>query len=518
MNFSAYISYLQPKKMNKMNKLSFIFLITILMAYSSNVYPQCEAQVVVFLEPFYQCDDNPWVLVFEDDFNDNSLDLSIWYPIYGVPRDLDFENQKAWHKPENLVVENGLLKIISKDEPQYNMPVVISWDPFIVKYEDFDYTTGELWTKRSFLNGIFEARIKIPKGKGLWPAFWLFGGNVWNELDIFEFWNEYDIWGNFDPNKLSRVHHMNVWFDHNNDGKGDDCPTKYTGSDFSQQFHIFAVKWEKNKIEWYVDGILKRTDYRYYTVLGQSVGCMIYSWTQYLKNKIYPIEPMSLILNTAIQTGQNSPDQSTMFPKQMEIDWVRIYQRNQCKDVNVTHASQFPLDDQLFNVIVGENVSITCNYEIPSRQQLDIVAKDGIILGAGFHAQAGSTFKSRTESTVCGSSLHSKSTIDNNQQEFFTSDLVQTDTEFSDMTLSYDDIQIMPNPNEGIFQVDFGSLDHRIFKIMIRDLEGRIIKSIEDVNSSTMTIDLSGYQKGLYILFLIDYQNETITTFKIVLQ
>lgn len=282
----------------KIKKITFI----ILMICSSRIYAQtiCEGQQVVPIETFNQCNTNPWVLVFEEDFSGNSLDLSVWNPVTGVPRDPCFESQKAWHKPDNVIVENGLLKIISKQETLLNQCFDIWIDDGMQHFcSNFEYSTGEIWTKKKFLYGKFEARIKIPKGKRFWPAFWLFGGSVWNEIDIFEFWNEDDILGNYDPNKLSKVHHMNVWYDYISDGNGDDCGTKYTGSDFSQNFHVFTVIWEKNKIEWYVDGNLKRTDYRYYTILGQTTGCTINAWGQYILNKIYPKEPMSIILNSA---------------------------------------------------------------------------------------------------------------------------------------------------------------------------------------------------------------------------
>lgn len=126
---------------------------------------------------------------------------------------------------------------------------------------------------------------------------------------------------------------------------------------------------------------------------------------------------MNMILNFAILGGLDtngneyvdawnnvlSPDSSTPFPSQMEIDWVRYYQRksNPCQDVTITNASQFPLDSQLFNAMVGKNVAINCTYSVPSGQQLDIVAGNSITLGPGFIAESGSAFYARIEPTVC---------------------------------------------------------------------------------------------------------------------
>ncbi len=382
-----------------------IFIVGLLvLAIKGYAQPNCQGgQNVMFGTTFNQCSNNPWVLVFEDNFNGDSLDLSKWIPALGVPRDLNFETQKAWHKPENVVLSNGLLKIISKRETLNNMLVVTGWDPYTFKYENFNYTSGELYTKFKFGYGKFEAKVKIPKGKGFFPAFWTFGGDpVYNEIDIFEFRNEKTL-GLYDASLLSKVHKMTIHYDYDADGERSSCNTNYTGVDFSQDFHIFTLIWDRDKIEWYVDGILKRRDSRYYTMLGEEPGCTIYAWTQYVKKLIYPQDPMVIIFNTAIQNGDDSPNASTPFPSQMEVDWVRYYKRisNPCQDVTITNASQFPLNTQEFNALVGNNVAINCTYNVLSGQQLDIVAGNSATLGPGFNAQLGSVLNLRIESTVC---------------------------------------------------------------------------------------------------------------------
>ena len=217
------------------------------------------------------------------------------------------------------------------------MPVATSWEPYTEKRENFDYSTGEIWTKNAFTYGKFEARIKIPKGKGFWPAFWLYGGNpVWNEIDIFEF-----------VENNTTKHIMTNHYDYDKDGKDNMCNTNYKGKDFSQDFHIYTLIWEKDKIQWFVDGILKRTDLRYYTFLGQITDCSIDAFHEYILNKIYPTNPMALILNTAIECGLDKnnksklPDSSTPFPSQMEVDWVRCYTRATSPDI-VPNISFYP--------------------------------------------------------------------------------------------------------------------------------------------------------------------------------
>lgn len=483
-----------------------ITLFLVLMILSSKGFSQgmCEGQQVVPVQTFNQCDNNPWVLVFEDNFDGNSLDLLKWNIVTGVPRDLNFEKQKAWHKPENIVVDNGILKIVSKRESQYNMPVVTSWNPYTVKYENFDYTSGEIWTKSTFPFGKIEARIKIPKGKGFWPAFWMFGGSpVYNEIDIFEFWEN-----------STTDHNMTVHYDFDKDGNPSMCLSDYTGVDYSQDFHTFTLTWEKNEIKWYVDGSLKRTDYRYYTILGQITGCTINAWNQYVMNKIYPKDPMAIILNTAIEYGNGKdPDGSTPFPSQLEVDWVRYYQKKPCQDVNITDASQFPLSNQVYNVIVGEDVNINCNFTVQSGQQLEIVAKNSITLEAGFSAEAGSNFTARIEPTVCGSTL--KSASFENEQDSVLSIKNTGDINSSEMTSS---INVYPNPNDGSFIIDFGMNNNQDFVLRITDMAGKLIYSIDKIETSTFSVNLNNNSKGTYILYLFNNKSNEAITHKIILK
>ncbi|MCF8359061.1 MAG: glycoside hydrolase family 16 protein [Prolixibacteraceae bacterium] len=357
-----------------------------------NAQTLCEGTAAAYTYSFNQCDNNPWVLVFEDDFEGNSLDLSKWSIISGIARDPFFEIQKAWHKAENISVGNGILKIISKKETLLNQCCDIWVDGSTHTIcSDYDYSTGEIWTKKEFPFGKIEARIKIPKGMGFFPAFWLWGGDpVYNEIDIFEFLE----------NDFCK-HKMNVIFDYDGDGERSHCPTNYNGPDFSLSYHIFTLIWDSNKIEWYVDGTLKRTDYRRYTQLGQATGCNINAYTPYVLNTIFPVNTMAIILNTAIQNGLYTPNSTTPFPSQMEVDWVRYYKRSSCDNISITNASQFALSDDIFNVIIGNNVSINCNYTVRSIQQLKIIAKNETYLGPGFNTEVGAVFEVETDTNIC---------------------------------------------------------------------------------------------------------------------
>jgi beta-glucanase (GH16 family) len=371
-------------------------LFSLLVIFSLQLKSQviCEGLNVSYTTTFNQCDNNPWALAFEDNFDGTCLDMSKWDIVTGIARDPYFESQKAWHRAENISVGNGILKIISKKETMLNQCDDIWFNETVGTLHicsDYDYTTGEILTKKKFSFGKIEALVKIPKGKGFFPAFWLFGGNpVYNEIDIFEF-----MTNNFTKHK------MTTHFDLEGDGTVSHCVTEYNGPDFSLSYHIFSLIWDPNKIEWYVDGVLKRTDYKHYTQLGQSTGCAINRYTPYILNKIYPKYPMAIIFNTAIYNNSYKPDHTTPFPSQMEVDWVKYYIRSPCGDINITNSSQFILSNENFNFLIGNSVTINCGFSVYAGQQLKIIAKNDITLGAGFNVEVGSIFETKIDPTIC---------------------------------------------------------------------------------------------------------------------
>jgi len=383
-------------KMTKSSLLSLMFLS--FGVCKGQTVTLCEGQKVAITTSYNQCDNNPWILVFEDNFNGNSLDLFKWKPKTGNTRDFYFERQKAWHLPENLEVNNGTLKIISKKPATpYIGTSVINWNPYTTKTDTFEYTTGELVTNQKFSYGKYEARIKIPKGKGFWPAFWLITGTPrYNEIDIFEFWSADGK--NYNPSNLSKIHHTTSFYDYKNNGTLSGCPFQYIGVDFSQDFHIFTLIWEENKIEWYVDGVLKRTHPRFYsTVSGQPVGCEIQAYTTYILNDIYPRDSMAIVLNVAIESGNApsesgyvAPDHTTPFPSQMEVDWVRYYKKLPCSNANVTYSNTNNLPA---HTDAATTITTTSTVTVKSTDNVTFKANDKVTLNPGFKVELGGELK-----------------------------------------------------------------------------------------------------------------------------
>ncbi|MGZ6416777.1 MAG: family 16 glycosylhydrolase, partial [Bacteroidia bacterium] len=153
-------------------------------------------------------------------------------------------------------------------------------------------------TRQKFSHGKFEISCKLPKGKGLGMAFWMYGYNNQNEIDVFEFNSENNLAGNPDEKKFSRIHRMNSRTDYEDDGHIEDCPTKYKGPDYSEKFHVFTVIWTPHKIEWYVDSELKRTSTLFYTIEGKMLDCNgIKKGDECILNRAFPLNPMEVYLS-----------------------------------------------------------------------------------------------------------------------------------------------------------------------------------------------------------------------------
>ena len=176
-------------------------------------------------------------------------------------------------------------------------------------YGRCQYTSARLVTKGKFDQkyGRFEARIKIPRGQGVWPAFWMLGNDIYRvswpqcgELDIMENVGK-------EPNKVHGTLHGPGYSGGSGLTSTFDSPN---GRPFADDFHIYRADWYADRIEFSVDGRVfsRRTP-------GDTRG-----------NKWVFDHPFFVILNLAVG-GQwpGSPDQSTQFPQTMVIDYVRAY-------------------------------------------------------------------------------------------------------------------------------------------------------------------------------------------------
>ena len=174
------------------------------------------------------------------------------------------------------------------------------------------YTSARLVTKDKFAQayGRFEARLKVPAGQGLWPAFWMLGADIgaagWpacGEIDIMENIGR-------EPSTVHGTLHGPGYSGAGAVGAGYTLPS---GRRFAADFHTFAVEWEPGVVRWYVDGRLYQTR----TPADLPAGSR---W-------VFD-HPFFLILNVAVGGAwPGSPDASTVFPQTMQVDYVRVYRR-----------------------------------------------------------------------------------------------------------------------------------------------------------------------------------------------
>jgi beta-glucanase (GH16 family) len=274
-----------------------------------------------------KCLENDWKLVFEDDFDGTELNKNTWAVRGYAQGSFDAEGSNEYYSFDNVKVENGICKLIPKKETVIRKAV--SWKEDSIKLEDgkintrtYNYTSGWIETKEQFHYGKYEIRCKIPKGKSCWSAFWMYGqvGDINNEIDVFEFWNPKNAFGNYSSKKLSMQHHMTLHFNHKMSVEN------YVGPDYSLDYHTFTLVWDSTKIEWFVDGDLKRISTQYQTKRGKNVQCKdIKAGRTYILNPVFPTAPMAIITNIALQSGKNSPDESTFINPAFEIDYIRYY-------------------------------------------------------------------------------------------------------------------------------------------------------------------------------------------------
>lgn len=243
-----------------------------------------------------------WNLVWQDEFNGKNIDESKWNFVQGGGGYGNNELQNYTNRKENARQENGNLVIEARKE----------------NFGGNEYTSAKLTTqnKGDWTYGRYEIRAKLPKGQGIWPAIWMMP----TDYDLYSGWpasGEIDIMEllGHAPNQVHGTLHYGL-------------PWKHTGEmytlpkgtkDFSEDYHTFTLDWEPGEISWYVDGVLFAKQSDWYSKNENAAAPYTYP---------APFDrDFFLQLNVAV--GGNwpgYPDQTTSFPNQMLVDYVRVYE------------------------------------------------------------------------------------------------------------------------------------------------------------------------------------------------
>jgi beta-glucanase (GH16 family) len=270
-----------------------------------------------------------WSLSWYEEFSGNALDQTVWNYDIGTGNWGWGNNELQYYtnSSQNLFLENGMAHIVARQQ----------------NFGTSNYTSARINTsnKFNFTYGRLEARIKLPMGQGLWPAFWLLGQNInevsWpscGEIDVMEHVNNND--------------YINGTLHWNQNGH------QYNGSTASfdpNAFHQYMIEWDENQIKWFIDGISFKT----MTITSSNMNAFH--------------SPFFIILNLAVG-GQwpGSPDNTTSFPAEMLVDYIRYYQP-EVVDVSKEELSQeVYIESNKQGIILHNAVDLIGQYEIYNLQ------------------------------------------------------------------------------------------------------------------------------------------------------
>jgi beta-glucanase (GH16 family) len=248
-----------------------------------------------------------YTLIWHDEFdgpNGSPPDPKKWTHDLGGGGWGNQELESYTNRAENARIENGNLVITARKEDYEGSDHIAR-----------EYTSARLKTQGLFSQayGRFEARIRIPSGQGMWPAFWMLGDNIssvgWpkcGEIDIME-----------NVGKEPGLVHGSVHGPMTTGAATDLTSTVSlpTGKDFASAFHVYAVEWEPDAVRFYVDETL------YATYTASSVAATPSTAGSWVFD-----HPFFLILNVAVGgSWPGPPDATTSFPQTMLVDYVRVY-------------------------------------------------------------------------------------------------------------------------------------------------------------------------------------------------
>ncbi len=244
-----------------------------------------------------------WQLVWHDEFDGDSVDTSKWsFQIGTGPPEgpVDWgNNELEYYREENAEVHDGALHVIAKRE----------------NFGNKQYTSARLRTKGKgdWTYGRIEFRAKIPAGQGLWPALWMLPtDNVYGtwaasgEIDVME------AKGHITNQVGGTIHYGGAWPQNIYSGGSYVFPS----GNYFDDFHTYAFEWASGEMRWYVDGTHYLTKSNWYTTGGE-----------------FPApfdQDFHILMNLAVGGNYLSPNQDpsqTTFPKELVIDYVRVYQR-----------------------------------------------------------------------------------------------------------------------------------------------------------------------------------------------
>ena len=318
-----------------------------------------------------------WHLVWNDEFDGKEIDTNKWDFQLGTGSQYGLQgwgnNELQYYRKENAFVKNGNLVLEARKE----------------NYEGCAYTSARLRTVKDDGTELFtktygriEARIKMPTGNGIWPAFWLLPATtdygVWassGEIDILEAKGRL-------PNRVyGTVHYGQAWPGNKYSGGMYKFPGTPDEGGTIASYHVYTLEWEPGILRWLVDGN-KYYETSQWWALGPGET----------KPYDYPApfdKPFYILLNFALggnYDGGLSPEDSDL-PAQMLVDWVRVYDKDEAYATNVkrpvperdeAHFKNFETSDGsnfIFDSTMQNIISDPGNSGMLSNEEMDVKSR-----------------------------------------------------------------------------------------------------------------------------------------------
>lgn len=314
-----------------------------------------------------------WTRVFSDEFNDASVNAGDWDILN---RRDSFNNEKQYYRSQQVSTVDGKLRLTATNVP----------------FGGKDYQSGLVRTHEEWSYGRFEVRGDLPTSQGMWPAIWLLPRTVnWptgGEIDIMENRGSQPTltssayhWQT-NPNIPCCGAHQFVYEEHQATAPGGGLTNYHAG------FHDYAVEWEPEEIRFYVDGL------RHFTVTNETAP--IFDTAK------------SLILNLAVGGDfGGDPNGSTSFPQHFDIEYARVWQRENgffgLVNGGFDEAGDGLNDWSTFNQVNG-NIEVSTLDSYTGEAAIRIAAQPGDASFAGLYQgvkiDGGETLRLRAESLI----------------------------------------------------------------------------------------------------------------------
>jgi beta-glucanase (GH16 family) len=254
-----------------------------------------------------------WELIWSDEFDGEGLDAKKWSPNIWPPRKVNDEDQAYTSREKNIRLRDGMLILEAHKED----------------YEAGSYTSGRVHSagKGDFLYGRFEVRAKLPRGQGTWPAIWMLPSDPYRYATSCEEGEDWqgsstcDAWPN--SGEIDIMEHVGYQMGHihgtvHNEAyywlRWEQRKGRILIDDVDKDFHVYALEWTPERIDAFVDGS------HYFTYVNENSGWQTWPYDQ----------PFHLILNVAVGGAwgrAGGPIDDSIFPQQMFVDYVRVYER-----------------------------------------------------------------------------------------------------------------------------------------------------------------------------------------------